>query len=74
MLILVDEVCLEAAGEAATKALTGYLREQRVLSLADLQFLQLDWLLAALQPAGISPLLLNKFLSLAKQRAAGTGI
>ena len=73
MLNLVNEVCLEAAGEAATKALTSYLREQRVLSLADLQFLQLDWLLAALQPAGISSLLLNKFLSLAKQRAAEPG-
>ena len=33
-----------------------------------LQWLQLDWLCAALEPQGLPPLLLNKFLSLAKQR------
>lgn len=59
-------VCLEPAGEVATAALIRYLQEQRVMEREDLQFLQLDWLISALQPAGISPLLLNKFLSLAK--------
>ncbi len=64
---LASMVCSEAAGEAATAALVQYLREQRVMKVGDLQFLQLDWLIAALQPQGVSPLLLNKFLSLAKQ-------
>ena len=62
-------VCLEAAGEAATGALVKYLQEQRVRKREDLQFLQLDWLISALQPAGLPPLLLNKFLSLAKDHA-----
>ena len=38
------------------------------MKLEDLQFLQLEWLIQALQPAGVSPLLLNKFLSLARER------
>ena len=37
-------------------------------SLCALQWLQLEWLCAALEPQGLPPLLLNKFLSLAKQR------
>ena len=64
---LAKTVCLEAAGEAATGALTRYLQEQRVMGIEDLQFLQLDWLISALKPAGVPPLLLNKFLSLAKE-------
>lgn len=60
-------MCLEAAGEPATSALLRYLQEQRVMRREDLSFLQLDWLISALQPAGVPPLLLNKFLSLAKE-------
>ena len=67
VLDLARSVCLEAAGEAATAALVTYLREQRVMQREDLRFLQLDWLILALKPAGVPPLLLNKFLSLAKE-------
>jgi len=45
----------------------------KLMKVDDLQFLQLDWLIAALQPQGVSPLLLNKFLSLAKQLTHPTG-
>lgn len=65
---LVKEVFDTAAGLDAVNAVSDYLRSQRVTSLADLQWLQLDWLCAALEPQGLPPLLLNKFLSLAKQR------
>lgn len=63
---LAKEVCQDAAGEAATSALINYLQQQRVTKREDLQFLQLDWLINALEPAGVPPMLLNKFLSLAK--------
>lgn len=63
---LAKKVCLEPAGELATTALLTHLKEQRVTSMEDLKFMQLDWLVSALQPAGLSPLLLNKFLTLAK--------
>lgn len=65
---LVKDVFESAAGIDAVGAVSDYLRSQRVTSLPDLQWLQLDWLCAALEPQGLPPLLLNKFLSLAKQR------
>ena len=67
---LVQDVFLEAAGPSAEHSVQDYLRSQRVTSLADLQYLQLDWLCSALQPMGIPPLLLNKFLAQAGQRIA----
>ena len=42
------------------------------MQVEDLHILQLDWLITALQPKGVSPLLLNKFLSLAEQMAHPT--
>ena len=63
------EVFEVAAGQAAVVAVTQFLRAQRVTQLIDLQFLQLPWLQEALGPLGLPPLLLNKFLSLAQQRA-----
>ncbi|KAL3151010.1 hypothetical protein ABBQ38_012881 [Trebouxia sp. C0009 RCD-2024] len=65
---LVKDVFESAAGQDAVGAVSDYLRTQRVTSLPDLQWLQLEWLCAALEPQGLPPLLLNKFLSLAKQR------
>lgn len=65
---LVKDVFESAAGIDAVGAVSDYLRSQRVTSLPDLQWLQLEWLCAALEPQGLPPLLLNKFLSLAKQR------
>ena len=62
------DVFESAAGQEAVGAVSDYLRSQRVTSLPDLQWLQLDWLCAALEPQGLPPLLLNKFLSLAKAR------
>ena len=38
---------------------------------SDLQYVELQWLLEALQPQGLTPLLLKKFLHLAGQRIAG---
>ena len=67
---LVQDVFLDAAGPSAEHSVQDYLRSQRVTSLADLQYLQLDWLCSALQPMGIPPLLLNKFLAQAGQRIA----
>ena len=67
---LVQDVFLDAAGPSAERSVQDYLRSQRVTSLADLQYLQLDWLCSALQPMGIPPLLLNKFLAQAGQRIA----
>ncbi|KAK9793445.1 hypothetical protein WJX73_005580 [Symbiochloris irregularis] len=66
---LVREVFEVAAGQAAVVAVTQFLRAQRVTQLVDLQFLQLPWLQEALGPLGLPPLLLNKFLSMAQQRA-----
>lgn len=40
---------------------------------SDLEYMELSWLVEALQPRGLTPLLLNKFLQLGrKQAAAGT--
>lgn len=61
---------MEAIGADGTAALLAFLQQQRVMSLGDLQYLQLDWLASALQPAGVPMLQLNKFLSLARERAA----
>ncbi|KAK9815402.1 hypothetical protein WJX72_003093 [[Myrmecia] bisecta] len=65
---LAREVFETPAGQAAVDALASYLQRQRVTSLQDLQWLQLEWLCHALEPQGLTPLLLNKFLSLARQR------
>ena len=65
---LIREVFEVAAGQNAVHAVSVFLRSQRVTQLVDLQFLQLPWLQEALQPLGLPPLLLNKFLSLAHQR------
>ncbi len=47
------------------------LQAQRVTDFSDLQYVELQWLLEALQPEGLTPLLLKKFLHLAGQRIAG---
>ena len=65
---LVKDVFGSAAGQEAAGAASNHLHSYRVTSLPDLQWLQLDWLCAALEPQGLPPLLLNKFLSLAKAR------
>jgi hypothetical protein len=65
---LVAEVFEGAAGTDAVMAIVHFLRTQHVTSLSDLQWLKLDWLCQAMQPHGLPPLLLNKFLSLARQR------
>lgn len=65
---LVRECFEAAAGQGAVLAVAHFLRQQRVTTLVDLQFLQLPWLQEALGPLGLPPLLLNKFLSLAHQR------
>ncbi len=71
---LVRDVFLEAAGASAERSVQDYLRSQRVTSLGDLQYLQLDWLCSALQPLGIPALLLNKLLAQAKQRIAHASV
>lgn len=66
VLTLVDEVFLAASGPAGVAAVHRFLQEQRVTAMSDLQWMEFDWLKAVLQPQGIPPLLLNKFLALAR--------
>lgn len=65
---LVDEVFAGAAGPAAAAAVRNFLQAQRVTALSDLQYLELPWLQEALVPVGVTPLLLNKFLGVARRR------
>ncbi len=70
---LVEEVVSNAAGKVAAEAVMNYLKAQRVTDFSDLQYVELQWLLEALQPEGLTPLLLKKFLHLAGQRIAAQG-
>lgn len=56
-----------AAGQGATARMADYLQSQRVMVLADLEFMELSWLQNAFP--GMPLMLLNKFLSLASRRA-----
>lgn len=63
------EVFGPGLGPSGVQAVAGFLAEQCVGSLADLEFLELDWMVAALAPRGVPPMLLNKFLALGRRRA-----
>lgn len=66
---LVEDVFLVPAGAEVVNGVLSYLNSQRVLSFHDLNFLELDWLIKGLQSyEGATPLLLNKFLKLGRQR------
>lgn len=66
-MLLVEEVFTMAAGQGATARLVAYLQSQRVMGLADLEFMELSWLQDTFPSMPL--LLLNKFLSLASRRA-----
>ena len=68
---MAEEVC-SPAGASAVTALIAYLKEQRVTSIADMQHIELDWMRASLEPKGITAMLLNKFLSLARKQASAS--
>lgn len=63
------EVFEPGLGPPGVQTVAAFLAEQCVGSLADLEFLELDWMVAALAPRGVPPMLLNKFLALGRRRA-----
>jgi hypothetical protein len=67
---LAEQVFEHAAGMEGVEAVVAFLKGQRLTSLGDFKFMELEWLVEELQPQGLTPLLLNKFLQLGRERGA----
>ncbi|KAK2077661.1 hypothetical protein QBZ16_004507 [Prototheca wickerhamii] len=66
---LVTKIFEPSLGPQGVEVVAGFLSDQCVAGLEDLEFLELDWMIGALQPRGVPPLLLNKFLTVGRRTA-----
>lgn len=73
VLALVEEVFAGAVGSVGTQAVVDFLNRQKLATLTDVEFIELSWMRAALEPLGIPAMLLNKFLTLGRRRASAGG-